>query len=99
MCGHLTIFLTYNKEGFGLRPGGEERRGARGDRSAARHIPPNILEAPRERLELGRVARRRRIFALGARFGRRGVKGARADGNGINLRRRGNDGHPAPNRG
>ena len=61
MCGHLTTFLTYNKERLGLRPNPQERRGARGDWSAARHIPPNILEAPRERLELGRVARRRRL--------------------------------------
>ena len=77
MCGHLTIFLTYNKERLGLRPNPQERRGARGDRSAARHIPPNILEAPRERLELGRVARRRGRTQLKRRR-RRFMKSRRA---------------------
>ena len=64
LCGHLTIFLTYNKERFGLRFHGEERRGARRDGSAARDVAAEGLEAPRERLQLGRVARRRRLRQL-----------------------------------
>ena len=48
MCFTLNIFLTYNKERLGLRPNPQERRGARGDRSAARDVALYGMFGPSE---------------------------------------------------